>query len=225
MLTAIAEQVARLRGDKGRSYEATLRVTQTVEGSSPLSEPGTSDVVARISKSAGLPVGVPDGLDIAIRTNSVDLLFATTGAFSGIRHILRPRRSFMSGAYTTLLPHAFDGEQAQLLGLIPTQRRRLPARLDSLDDAVTGQPLRFTVATATLTGPWRPCGTLEIHTPLPEDESPSDAFDLVPDDLPSTRVTGPLLTLRCRAYEASRRVSAFEASSRRVPAVPRPRAV
>jgi hypothetical protein len=155
-----------------------------------------------------MPGALPDILGIALRipveTNAVDVLFATTGTLPGARHVLKPRAFFLGGAYTTLLPYDLGG-RTRLLGLFPAGRRRLPARVGGLNEAVAAAPLNFLLATASLTGPWSPCGRLGVHTPLPEDHPAAKAFDPVLNAIPGMRPTGPWLSLRRRSYDASRR--------------------
>ncbi|MQY02222.1 catalase family protein [Actinomadura macrotermitis] len=220
MITSIAaraaEEAARLRGARalhpaGRSYEATLRVTGTPDlpaPAGPLAEPGAHPAITRLSKGAGLPAGLPDALGIALRVPAgdavVDLLFTTAGTLPGARHAPVPRASFLSGAYTTLLPYRVGGE-VRMLGIFPHRHRDLPVRIDALDAAVTAEPAEFVLASASLTGAWRPFARLSVHTPLAADDPRATAFDPVLNDLPGLRLTGPLVTLRRRAYAASRR--------------------
>lgn len=196
---------ARAVHPRGRTYAGTLRVS----GRLPALDEGTDrEVVVRVSKATPTPDGLPDVLGIALRVPTgvgpVDLLFATTGKRPGLRHLLRVRGSFTHAVYTTLLPYDVGG-RTRVLALLPATARRVPGRLDRLDDAVTYAPLVFTLATATLTGPWEPCGTLEIRTPLPAGPPGDDAFDPQLNSLSDLHPTGPLQTLRRRAYDASRR--------------------
>ncbi|HEX2312644.1 MAG TPA: hypothetical protein VHJ17_02865 [Thermomonospora sp.] len=208
-LTLPFEVAARLRRaravhPRGRSYRGTLVISAA--GPPP---PGEYDVVARLSKATSTPGGAPDVLGVAVRVPAaagpVDLLFATTGLAPGARHVLCVRRSFLAGAYTTLLPYDVGGH-TRVLGLVPADPdRHVPTRLAVLDAEVTARPLRFTLVTAGLISPWRPSGTLEIHTPIPEDSEGTAAFDPQLNNIPGLHPTGPLQTIRRLAYARSRR--------------------
>ncbi|MEU8801327.1 hypothetical protein [Spirillospora sp. NPDC048819] len=208
-----AEEVSRLRGGRslhrvGRSYTGTLRVPAGAPaGAGPLSEPGEHEVIARLSKSTGLPGGLPDILGVALRVRhgaqAVDLLFASTGMLPLARHVLRPRRGFLPGPYTTLLPYGVGG-RTRVLGLFPAGRRRLPADVGRLDAAVAAEPLAFTLAAAAPLGRWAPVAVLGVHTPLREDDPAVTAFDPVLNALPGLRPVGPFMRLRRLAYAGSR---------------------
>ena len=198
---------SRLRGGHlfhpaGALYAATLEP----EGGDFLGGRGSYEAVARISKALSLPGGLPDYLGIALHIPTeeglLDLLFATTGRRAVLRHVLVPRASFTSGAYTTLLPYAIKG-RTRILGLLPERRRPIPARLDLLDRAVAAAPLSFRLVSAPVTGPWRHEGVLRVHTPWRgEDLGP---FDPELHDLSEIHPTGPFQTFRRLAYLGSRR--------------------
>jgi hypothetical protein len=204
------EAASRLRGGhvfhpQGRMYVATLTMDHGdfLRG---VSEHRSYEAVARVSRALSLPGGLPDILGVALHIPTgeglIDLLFATTGRRAGMRHVLLPRRSFTSGPYTTLMPYSVRGRTA-VLGLFPQGRRRIPARLDALDRAVAAAPLAFRLAGAPLTGPWRPYGTLRIHTPWEGEDL--GAFDPELHNVPELHPTGPFQTVRRLAYQGSRR--------------------
>lgn len=195
---------ARAVHPRGRTYAATLRVTDT----------GLADllgeerhVVVRLSKATATPGGFPDVLGVAFRVPAdagpVDLLLATTGSRPGLRHLLQVRRSFGDAVHTTLLPYSVHG-RIRMLALLPATTRRISCDMATLDAAIATGPLPFTLATASLTGPWEPCGTLEIHTPLPDGSPDTDAFDPEINNLPALHPAGPLRRWRLLAYAASR---------------------
>ena len=201
---------SRLRGGhvfhpSGNMYVATLTIDRGdfLRGAA---RNRTYEVVARFSRALSLPGGLPDILGIALHVPTeeglVDLLFATTGRRVGARHVLLPRRSFTSGAYTTLMPYAVRGRTA-LLGLFPQGHRRVSARLDRLDEAVAAAPLSFRLASAPLLGRWRPHGTLRVHTLWTGEDL--GAFDPELHNVPELHPTGPFQTFRREAYRGSRR--------------------
>ncbi|WP_232835394.1 hypothetical protein [Actinocorallia populi] len=202
---------SRLRGghvfhNAGNIYVATLTIDRGdfLRGET---EHRTYEAVARFSRALALPGGLPDILGIALHIPTgegmIDLLFATTGRRPGMRHVLLPRRSFTSGAYTTLLPYSIKGRTA-LLGLFPQGHRRIPARLGPLDEAIAAAPLSFRLASASLLGRWRPHGTLRVHTPWAGEDL--GAFDPELHNVPELHPTGPFQTFRRKAYQGSRRV-------------------
>jgi hypothetical protein len=193
---AVRLRRARAVHPKGRTYAGMLWAS----GRLPALDGGTGrEVIVRVSKVTPTPGGLPDVLGIALRiptgVGPVDLLFATTGKPPGLRHLPRARGSFTHAVYTTLLLYDIGG-QTRVLALLPATARRVPGRLDLLDGAVTYAPLVFNLATATLTGPWEPCGTLEIRTPLPAEPPLDDAFDPQLNSLPGLRPTRPRQALR-----------------------------
>ncbi|WP_067824161.1 hypothetical protein [Actinomadura kijaniata] len=202
------ETAARLRHGRalhrrGRTYAATLRVTEPLPG---LAAERPYDVIARLSKALSTPGGVPDILGVALRVSTddgpLDLLFASTGRLPGLRHVLLPRASYTQGAYTTLLPYDVAGE-TRVLALLPTTRRTVRTGDEELNAEVAVAPLTFALATATLTGPWRTRGVLEVRQP-PVRDLP-DAFDPQLNRLPGLHPTGPFQSVREAAYDASRR--------------------
>lgn len=74
-----------------------------------LDEPGTYQVVARLSRSAGLPARCPDIMGLALRITidgaSADILLASTGTSPAGRYVLRPCRNLQRAALTTLMPY------------------------------------------------------------------------------------------------------------------------
>jgi hypothetical protein len=187
---------ARVLHPSGRSYRATLRTEL-------FGDSQEHEVSVRISKGAGFPGDRPDVLGIALRLEAdalrLDLLVSTAGSRPGTRHLPVPRSSVMAGPYTTLMPYKVHG-RTRILALLPAQDRDVPPLMEGLDHAVETAPLAFTLATATLTGPWQPCGHLEIHTPIPDVE----AFDPILNNLPALHPAAPLRAVRRLAYTGSR---------------------
>lgn len=198
-VTAAFSGIARLRQarvfhPRGRSFDATFVDAGLLPGA------GTGDAVVRVSKAIPTPGQWPDILGIAVRLQGpVDLLFATTGGRPGLRHLLMPRAGFMDGLYTTLLPYEVAGD-TRVLALRP-ERAAGPTgvRLDTFEAAL---PVTFTVLSAPLTGGWRPCGELIVHTRRSADVP---WFDVHAHCVPELRPAGPFQSLRRRAYAGSRR--------------------
>ncbi|MFC9975108.1 hypothetical protein ACFVH6_29825 [Spirillospora sp. NPDC127200] len=202
------EAAARLRRGRavhrrGRTYAGTLRVTSDL---GPLEAERTYDVVARLSKGASTPGGVPDILGIALRVPTgdgpVDLLFASAGRPPLLRHLLVLRSSYTQGTYSTLVPYEAGG-RTLVLGLLPTTRRNVGTEDEELNAEVAVAPLTFALAAAPLTGTWQTRGVLEVRQP-PVQELP-DAFDPQLNSVPGLRPAGPFQTVRRWAYAGSRR--------------------
>lgn len=119
-----------------------------------LDDPGTDDVVVRLSRALGLPHGVPDIFGLALRVpvgeaRHGDILFASTGLGRLGRFLLRPSRSPRARPMTTLLPYRTD-QGALIMAVQGTSA-------DSFD-----------VLCAQRTGPWRRVGTLTLVTEGPD---------------------------------------------------------
>ncbi|WP_019629158.1 hypothetical protein [Actinomadura atramentaria] len=214
-MTTTTQAATRLRGVRrvphpvGRVFGGTLDVAPDAprllpDRAGPLAAVGAHGVTARLSEGGGLPRGLPGvlpgvlGVALRVPTHStpIDVLFTTSAMPPVLRHLPLPRRSFLSGVYTTLLPYRLGG-RVRLLGLFPLRRRMLPGRVDLLGDAVTAAPLVFGLAVATLTGPWRPFARLRLDTPLPGDRS----FDPVLNARPEAHPAGSLVALSGRGSE------------------------
>jgi hypothetical protein len=103
----------------GQVFDARLCVV----GRGPLPE-GEQDVVARLSKGAGLPSPVPDFLGLAFRAQSesgpVDVLCTTTAGLRGWRRMLLwPARQWTGAQLTTLMPwqHTGPGHRNVVVGV------------------------------------------------------------------------------------------------------------
>lgn len=82
-------------------------------GSPVFDDAGVTALVARFSRSASWPVGLPDIMGLALRIPAggsdggpADLLFASTGTGRLTRYVLQLRSSVSSGTLTTMLPLA-----------------------------------------------------------------------------------------------------------------------
>lgn len=190
--TASRLRRARAFHPRGTAFRARAHVPEE-----PLLPPGLPvgdhDAIVRLSRGLGLPEPAPDVLGIGLRLldaggpgDHQDLLLASSWASPVGRRLLRPARSFSSGAFSTLLPYRFAGERilfgARVLGAGP-------------GDVV--------LSWATLLGPWRPLGTVALGAPLPAEEE--ERLDLHPfHTVPGLVPVGWLNELRRPAYAASR---------------------
>lgn len=71
---------------------------------------GTSGVLARFSRGAGLPRPVPDlfGMALRILDPLQDLLYVTSGSNGLTRHLLLPASGLFALPYSTVLPYELD---------------------------------------------------------------------------------------------------------------------
>lgn len=202
---------ARLFHPRGVVCDAVFTVTEAQHHGVPLLDrPGEHPAVVRLSKATSTPRGLPDVLGLAVRIDDaggegvpLDLALATTGSRPGLRHLLAPRRDFVT-TYSSLLPYQV-GTRRRLVAAVPTgPTRRVPADLAALRAAVTERPLVFQVMLAELTGPWQPVATLTLTGPRP---GADPRFDVTAHALRRFRPHGWLNRLRGPAYRASQRVS------------------
>lgn len=110
LFTALATiRHARAFHPTGQVFEARL----CIDGRGPLPE-GEQDVVARLSKGAGLPSPMPDFLGLAFRAHGtggpVDVLCTTAAGLRGWRRMLLwPTRQWTGARLTTLMPWQHTG--------------------------------------------------------------------------------------------------------------------
>jgi hypothetical protein len=176
---------------RGRLTRGTVTRTGLTEpvGTPWLDEPGSDEVVVRLSRSVGLPAGLPDILGLAVRIplapgRVADLLFSTTGRGRVSRFLLVPRRSRAAG-FGTLLPYRTGRGRTVLLAAWPA------------DD--TGD--RLILGVSGLSGDWHEFGQLVISD---ESLDTDVSFDPVLNSLPGLDFPDWVTRLREGAYSASR---------------------
>jgi hypothetical protein len=195
VLAGLARGVASLRpADKplhphGNVLSGTLRRVgaQPPTGVPWLDEPGTEDVIVRLSRAVGLPARAPDIFGLALRTpvgaGHGDLLFASTGLGKLGRFVLRPSRSPFDRPMTTLLPYRTD--QGPLVMA-----------------AVGTSPDTLDIVCARGTGPWRRVGTLQL---VGEGSDAMISFDPLLNAVPGLDNYPLVHALREPAYRIARR--------------------
>ena len=164
--TAAVRVASKVRGERvihprGRTLTGRLTVTGGVGTGAPLLDaPGSYDVLARFSRSAGLPEPLPDVLGLAVRVLDAhgpgrhqDLLLDSTRPEPVLRRFPWIARDHLGCLYCSLLPYDVAGSHL-LVGArgLPGQG---PAQLSQLPDAVGVELL-----VATAHGAWRPWGVL-----------------------------------------------------------------
>lgn len=170
-----------------------------------LDSTGTDQVVARFSRSLGLPQALPDILGLALRISPAgpapgpaagpaDVLFASTGWGLPGRFLLMPRLDVAGATMTTLMP--YRGRRGPvLLGL---RTRSLPPGSLASGEWVLG------LYWAAPGGPWRECGELRLHA----GNNPADLplrFDPLGNQPPGAGTYAWTRRLRKPSYQAARR--------------------
>ncbi|WP_251046542.1 SRPBCC family protein [Arthrobacter sp. ISL-85] len=164
-----------------------------------LDSPGTDQVVARFSRSVGLPQALPDILGLALRISPsgggpADVLFASTGWGLPGRFLLMPRLDVAGATMTTLMP--YRGRRGPvLLGL---RTRSLPPGSLSSGEWVLG------LHWAKPGGHWRECGELRLHSGASATDIPL-RFDPLENQPPGADAYGWTRRLRKPSYQAARR--------------------
>jgi hypothetical protein len=154
-----------------------------------LDDPGTDEVLLRLSRSAGLPTPWPDVNGLALRVprgdgGYGDLLMSTTGWGRWTRYLLTVRPSRRGGTFTTLIPY------------------RSPRGPVHVGARSTG-PGSFSLHWSDGSGSWRHFADLE-HDPGPGPDAmvSFDAILHVPDGCENY---GWWARLRAPGYAAARR--------------------
>lgn len=188
----------------------------------PLVQPGTAaTAVLRLSRAAGLPEPLPDGLGVAVKLPDVygpgadqDLLLTSSIDRPLLRRLLFPATSFLRGAFSSALPYELgDSQQRAVLLLVPKASdgsrspdavgRRHVGALAELDAALTAG-LQFQLRTAGSFGPSRPLATLTVESPLTAEQTEQLRFNPWTTG-PGIRPSGWINLLRDTAYRASQR--------------------
>ncbi|WP_214404321.1 hypothetical protein [Pseudonocardia lacus] len=174
--------------------------------------------VVRLSKSIGLPGGLPDLLGVALRVpvgdgddgqgaGLLDVLFASTGRHRPAHLALLPSGRWWGGPYSTLLPYRTGG-QLVLLGVDAGDApRTAPADPGTAAALVAHGPVRMAVTELPLRDALRRprvVGELVLES-VRDPAEPAITFDPVLNHLPDLRLARPLTALREWAYTGSRR--------------------
>jgi hypothetical protein len=166
------------------------------------------EVVARISRGAGLPQALPDFFGIAVRLvdaygpgSHQDLLINASSSLPVLHHLFLPAPRWFVQAYSTCLPYR-AGSRPFLVGLLPPAQRGpappLAAMRAAVDDGVA-----FGIALAGPLGRWKRVGTLRLHDPIPAE---AGDVDIDPWNTGGGLVPATWLNrIRREAYRQSRR--------------------
>jgi hypothetical protein len=177
-----------------------------------LDVPGRHAATVRLSRAAGLPRRLPDGLGLAVRVEQVDgpgrvldLLLTSSGRGRMTRHLPRPRADALGGPYSSLVPYRVGG-RPRVLAAFPRRVLQAPVHGDpaSLRRALDAGPLVFDLCADDSDRSWRVFAILTVRTALPRRPQESADFDIYAHD--ARRFTpGPALAVARRAaYRGSR---------------------
>lgn len=162
---------------------------------------GPVPVIARLSRSVGLPAALPDIIGLALRVDvagsPADIELASTGIGVPSRFALVPHRSAARATLGTLLP--YRGAHGPVLLCARTiSPRMLPAGGDALADALI-HGWRVRLYHATPLGKWH--GFADVTLRLHEDPSDADLrFDAVRHPLPGARTYDWVRAVRQPTY-------------------------
>lgn len=196
---AAARPAAKPLHPRGELVHGTVRRAGSVPrtGVPWFDEPGTDEVLVRLSRAVGLPAGLPDIHGLALRVpvpvergrrpasgeRHGDLLLAHTGAGQLGRFVLTAASRVEQRPLTTLLPYR-----------TPSGPRLVAAH-------PTG-PRTFELAHASPRGAWQRFGVLELSDVPGED--PLVSFDPLLNELPSLTNYGWVRRLREPGYRTAR---------------------
>lgn len=152
----------------GVMLEGTLTHTRVFSGEEWLDSSGEEQVLARISRSVGLPDAMPDVIGLALRIGNADVLLSTTGRGLPGRFMILPRRSLVDGPFTSLMP--FKGAGGPVL--LAARREGAGPELETLSQLRSfGGELQWGLFYSRLRGPWTRFGTLRLRVSTNEDEA------------------------------------------------------
>ena len=216
ILGTLSAGAARLRRSgkplhpRGASFTGTLVRT----GADPawgvpwLDDTGEAPVTVRLSRSAGLPTGLPDvnGVAIRVRDDAAggDLLLSNTGTGRLGRFVLVPHVR-VGGVHTSLLP--FSTAAGPLLLRADLSEAGPGSRSARSVDRVR-LPVTLDLSAARPRGPWRPFGRVTLTAPVGPEADPPLSFDPIGNALPGLPSYPWAAALRGRSYAAARAVRA-----------------
>src|SRR5919202_226345 len=125
----------------GVGFSATLTTNAPAPTGARLFDDHTPrDAVVRLSRSAGLPVPLPDALGLSIRGADAyghgrhqDFLLVTSSGRVVGRHLLLPAPGFLARPYSSLLPYRI-ASRLVVVGAMPGRDERNGPSLSELGD-------------------------------------------------------------------------------------------
>ncbi|WP_133545999.1 hypothetical protein [Microbacterium sp. BK668] len=164
--------------------------------------PAPQPVVARLSRSVGLPDGFPDILGLALRFDAdgrpADLELSSSSLGIPSRFLLLPQRSPARARLGTLLP--YRGTQGPVLVCARTLAPgALPAGGPALDEELETSGWRLRLHHATTTGKWHPFADVELRL-APDQDDTELRFDAARHPLPGSEQYAWIRALRDPSY-------------------------
>lgn len=173
--------------------------------------PGPVPVVARVSRSLGLPAPLPDIIGLAVRFETsawsageqatthrvADIELASTGWNVPLRFALLPHRRAERARLGSLFP--YRGARGPVL-LVARTRSGRPAGTDPRElPRSTDTPWLLTLGHATAWGPWHPFAVLALHLD-PDQDDRGLRFDAVRHPIPGAGAYGWVRAVRQPSY-------------------------
>jgi hypothetical protein len=165
-------------------------------------------VVARVSRSLGLPAPLPDIVGLALRfdtapwsggaaSGAADIELASTGWNVPARFALLPHRRVERARLGTLLP--YRGERGAVL-LVARTRSGRPSATDPREvPGARDTPWVLMLGHATPRGPWHPFALLELRLDADQDDR-GLRFDAVRRPVPGSRAYAWVRAARQPSY-------------------------
>lgn len=170
---------------------------------------GTHPVIARLSKGAGTPGGLPDILGLAFRLSPAegrqpwDITLASSGAGTLSRVLLVPSRSWSQTVYSSLMPYRVGNRWLWLLAEADNDQPSDTADLSALERQARNRPLHFTLFQAAPGQGRKVIGHLTLHGVRGDAEFP--AFDPVQNCPPDVHLSPDWINrIRELSYRGSR---------------------
>lgn len=168
---------------------------------------GQVEIVARVSRSVGLPPALPDVYGIGIRWEHegapVDLELSSTGIGVPGRYLLMPRRTPSRVTLSSMLPYR-TARGPVLLCARTVPARRLPGDLAGLRRSVDEKPWTLRLYFASPRGRWHPFADIRLTRSRPDDD-PKLRFDIDRHPLPGTGTYAWVRALRQPSYRLAQR--------------------
>ena len=188
----------------GVLLEGTLTHTRVFSGESWLDSSSEEQVLARISRSVGLPDTLPDVVGLALRIGAADVLLATTGRGFPGRFMVLTRRSVVDGPFSSLM--AFKGAGGPVL--LAARREGAGPDLSTLAELRSlEESLHWGLFYSRLRGPWTRFGTLRLRVRADQDEV--FRFDPVGRPPRGLDTYGWTRKLRVPSYDLAQRSTAW----------------
>lgn len=178
-----------------------------------IDQPGGTPATARVSRSAGLPDGLPDIVGLAVRLHHgdpgpapstfSDVLLSSTGWSFPARFVLVPRLTASRAPLTTMMPYRGDHGPV-LLGARTLTPAGLPSSLRSFSRSLGASEWQLGLYFATLRGAWQHFGTLTLRL-SPEAEERDLRFDAVLHPLAGAQTYDWTRRVREPSYALARR--------------------